>query len=142
MVNLRFDDTAISDPDNQLMVDLDLAKEEQRTALGEAIRRAIEEAPMTQEAIAEEVGVSKQAVTNWKKGKISKENLGALEDTLNYRRGYFMSLVGKSSQPDTKDPRLEKISAIFQKLNNKGKDHLLDQAESIDRLLSKSKKRS
>ncbi|XKK40339.1 helix-turn-helix domain-containing protein [Nocardiopsis sp. ARC36] len=61
-------------------------------SLGDRIRTARQRARLTQEQLAERVGVGRRTIDNWENGRTLPKNVVALEDVLG-------SLAGEASAP-------------------------------------------
>ena len=70
--------------------------------IGEAIKRSREEQGVSQEWLAEQVEVSRQAVSKWERGEAvpTPENLGRIEISLNLPAGTLAELCGREGSED------------------------------------------
>ncbi|WP_335970112.1 XRE family transcriptional regulator [Acinetobacter bereziniae] len=69
------------------------------------IQFALDKAGMKWSPAAIKIGLSAQAATNWKKGKISKENVEKLAELLNVDVGWLLSGNGNISTNQSKNDR-------------------------------------
>jgi transcriptional regulator with XRE-family HTH domain len=103
---------------------IDRAESKTQAEMGERISHAIEFSEKSQRQIADEVGVTKQAVTNWKKGKIGWDAFIKLAETLGLEPAELLP------PPDDSDNNKKKLMSSYDSLGPRERDMLVQLAES------------
>lgn len=83
-------------------------------SLGMRIKAAREETGITQEELAEEVGISRAAVARYESGEIEPKikNLVAIATRLNVTTDYLLGIEIKQKEPLTKNMSDEAVKAL------------------------------